>query len=85
MTAPRLEVVVWRDPDEGTDVAVFVDGQRVQEAEVTVIDPGRGHTRTDWDTTAAMEIQLASPAAAELLMDWYAKAGQSRHITGEGP
>lgn len=44
----RVEVVVDRDPDGGTEVAVFVDGNRVDDAEVTVIDPGAGYDRRDW-------------------------------------
>lgn len=76
-------MVVYRDPDNGTEVAVFVDGRRDENVGITVVDPGRGHTRADWDDSAALALEGASPAAVELLTDWYAQAENSPHITGD--
>jgi hypothetical protein len=45
---PRLEVLVERDPDGGTDVTLFVDGVRT-EYDGEVVDPGYGHMRSEWD------------------------------------
>lgn len=81
-TGPRVEVLVSRHPDAGTDIEVFIDGARVENPEVTVVDPGCGWDREDWDESAAEALAAASPAAAELLTGWYGSAGESPYITG---
>ncbi|MFJ9574486.1 hypothetical protein [Streptomyces bacillaris] len=45
--ASRIDVVVHRDSDAGTDVHVYVDGV-VTEAVVYEIDPGRSGTGHEW-------------------------------------
>lgn len=64
---PRLELVVVRDPDGGTDVTVLVDGVQLDDYDEYVIDAGRGYTFSDWTESREEAIASASPAAAALL------------------
>jgi hypothetical protein len=70
---PRLEIVVDRDPDAGTDVAAFLDGVR-QNPEVTVVDPGAGHHLGCWRQAANQHAHRASPEAAALIRAWFTAA-----------
>lgn len=78
---PRVEVVIDRDPDGGTDVAVFLDGVR-SKPEVTVVDPGaRTPARAEWRADARYHARRASPAAAELIRAWFDAAEDSDFVT----
>ena len=68
---PRLELVVVRDPDGGTDVTVLVDGVQIDDYDEYVIDAGRGYTFSDWTESREEAIASASPAAAALLASSY--------------
>ncbi|ASR39979.1 hypothetical protein BAY61_32380 (plasmid) [Prauserella marina] len=76
----RVEVVIDRDPDNGTEAAVFLDGEP-HVAEVTVVDPGRGYELAEWRENADYNAQDASPAAAALIRKWFADAEPSQFIT----
>ena len=66
---PWIEVVHWRDSDEGCELTVFVDGMEVT-ADVYEIDPGRGGwTRAEWDLDTEAEVSRASSAVAAVLRD----------------
>jgi hypothetical protein len=80
---PRIEIIVWRDPDSSNEVAVFVDGVAIDNAEVINIDPGAGCSRSDWEESAAGAVAAATPAAAVLIADWFGLAGDSSYITDE--
>lgn len=43
-----VEVLHQRDPDEGCDITVWVNGIK-HDAEIDDIDPGRGYDVDDWD------------------------------------
>lgn len=45
--APRIDIVMYRDPDSPTDLYVFVDGVQVDDHHVIDFDPGAGHRRAD--------------------------------------
>lgn len=56
---PRLDVVVDRDPDNDTDVHVFVDGAPYDGALVHVLDPGRsGGDHAWWDSVTTHDQDL---------------------------
>ncbi len=74
----RIEVVVYRDPDGDTDVYVFRNGVMVPGADVTVVDPGKGHSAEDWDATYLAAARTASAEADTALCEFFA-AG---HDTG---
>jgi hypothetical protein len=80
---PRIEVIVWRDPDSSNEVAVFVDGVKFDNPEVTDIDPGAGCSRTNWEESAASAVANATPEAAVLIADWFEQAGDSPYITDD--
>lgn len=77
----RLEVLVIRDPDGGTDVEVFIDGEPWAYAE-EVVDPGRGHVRSEWDEhTASVEAEEDySPAFKAAVLAARAEASDSKYI-----
>lgn len=55
----RVELVVVRDPDGGTDIDCYVDGYPVPFTEY-MVDAGAGYTRSDWDETTAEYLAQAS-------------------------
>lgn len=75
LSAPqaRYEVVVYRDPDDATEIHVFVDGRSAEVIEYHV-DPTRGYTAEDWADTRAANLAAASPAARARLETIYAAA-----------
>ncbi|WP_370973928.1 hypothetical protein [Amycolatopsis sp. cg9] len=77
----RLEVVVDRDPDAGTEVAAFLDGVP-HPAEVTVVDPGAGHRLADWRETGRGLADKASPNAAARIRGCFAAYEDNEFITG---
>lgn len=76
----RLEVVVDRDPDAGTEVVAFVDGVP-HRAEVTVADPGAGWRLADWHETGHRLAAAASPHAGAYIRGWFAHYEDSEFIT----
>jgi hypothetical protein len=63
----RLEMVLVRDPDGGTDVTLFFDGVEFDDFTEFVVDAGRGHSFSDWTESRDDAIAVASPAATALL------------------
>lgn len=62
----KVETVIVRDPDGGTEVSVYVDGEPVDASEY-VIDAGAGWEWEDWCERRDSMLAEASPAArAEL-------------------
>ncbi|MGW4527816.1 hypothetical protein [Amycolatopsis sp. NPDC004378] len=76
----RLEIVVDRDPDAGTEVAAFLDGVP-HRAEVTVVDPGAGHLLTDWRATGRHHAETAGPHAAAHIRDRFAAYEDNEFIS----
>jgi hypothetical protein len=70
---PPIEVVCYRDPEADTTVEVFTGGQPAElgTVAVTVVDPGKGWTLTDWHTAREAAIQGASRAAAAVIREFY--------------
>lgn len=64
--AGRVEIVGERDPDGGTDIALFIDGEPVRFQEY-IIDAGWGFEWSDWVEQRAYEIAAASAAVAATL------------------
>lgn len=48
-TPPKIEVLIVRDPDGGTNLTIWVDGVESNDYVEQVIDPGYGHQRSDWN------------------------------------
>jgi hypothetical protein len=85
-TKPKIEIAVDRDPDGGTNIAVFIDGVEakwVEDYTVDDVDPGAGYTRTDWDeaTVAIKENADFSEAFKAQLLEWRAGYENSSFIT----
>jgi hypothetical protein len=83
MNTPTIEVVVDRDPDAGTDVTVFVNGEPVQVLSYTV-DPGYGATRSDWLENREMLAATATPKAAELITSLFDRYADNYEFIAEG-
>ncbi|HET6285726.1 MAG TPA: hypothetical protein VFG15_03110 [Amycolatopsis sp.] len=67
----RLEVVVDRNPDSGTEVAAFINGTRFT-ADVTVVDPGaQQQTLRAWREICGSAVYSASPAAADQIRAFF--------------
>lgn len=79
-SSARIEIVVNRDPDGGTDTNVYMDGEPVGYDEY-VIDPGWGYEWADWAHSRAVDIVSASPAAADELRQHVLAASNSEFIT----
>lgn len=76
----RIEILVNRDPDGGTDTNVYVDGESVGYDEY-VIDPGWGYDWEDWVYSRSGDIASASPAVAAELRIQVLDASESQFIT----
>lgn len=63
---PWVEIIHWRETEEGCEHVVFIDGVEVP-ADVHNIDPGRGWTRTEWDQQTEYEVSNASELVGSLL------------------
>ncbi|MFD8249722.1 hypothetical protein [Nocardia sp. NPDC059691] len=72
-TRQLIELVVFRDPDAGTAVDLYIDGRHHKQVVEYHIDPGRGTSDDTAEQRAAREITLAgaSPAAAARLRGLY--------------
>ena len=81
---PRIELVIVRDPDGGTDATMFLDGAELADTDVSeyVIDAGRGHVYRDWIESRDCVVESASPAAAELLRASYDYPPGHQYIDG---
>ena len=65
----HIEVVMVRDPEQATEVEVFVNGHPLRESpQISLaqydIDPGAGYTWSDWVNSRAHDIAEASPLTA---------------------
>ncbi len=79
---PRLEMVVVRDPDGGTDVTLFLDGVVFDDVTEFVVDAGAGHTFGDWTEARDDAVAVASGAAAALLAASFDHPPGHRYIEG---
>ena len=68
--APRIEVIVVRDPDGPTNTQVFVDGVPAAATQFH-IDAGRGWTWGDWVETRDCDLAVISSGARGALEDAY--------------
>lgn len=82
LTKRTVEIVHGRDPDEGCEHTVFVDGARV-DAYVEDIDPGRGYERESWDENieAIRTQEGLSEAFREHAIATREAYGDSKYIT----
>lgn len=81
-TAKRtVEVLYVRDPDAGTDVRVWLDGQEIPFREEGV-DPGYGHLRSDWEmgTAAIRADEKLSPSFRDAVISARNAWATSKHI-----
>lgn len=82
---PRVEIIMFRDPDSATDVRVFVDGVDCTEsATIEDVDPGAGYERGEYEAvTDELELMphgddgTLSPAARAVLVQWRRDAAES--------
>lgn len=66
--APRIEIFGERDPDGGTDIDLYINGQ-FTIAEEYILDAGAGYDWSDWVDSRASEIACASPTVAARLYE----------------
>lgn len=61
---PRVEILLVRDPDGGTDLTVWIDGVRAGDEDYLefVVDAGRGYTWDDWVEQATYDAAQAGSA-----------------------
>lgn len=83
-TEPRIEVVIVRDPDGGTDTTLFFDGVELgpHDYEEYIVDAGRGYEYGDWIESRDWAAATASPAAAGLLRQCYDYPPGHQYIDG---
>jgi hypothetical protein len=80
----RVEVVGYRDPDGGTEIVVFVDGQKVAVDDETVVDPGStARTLAEWNDSRDEAQARASFAAAEQIHEFYELGAETQFIRPE--
>ena len=79
---PRIEAVMYRDPDESTELTVFLDGVEVEVWEWD-FDPGAGHLRSDIEEMRGYmrEDPDLSPAMRALCETYYARELDSPYTT----
>lgn len=82
---PRIEVLTVRDPDGGTNVALFVDGVRASAYTEEAIDVGWGHQRSEWDahTKAIEDDEGYSPAFKAAVLSAREDWSDSKYITDD--
>ncbi len=81
---PRIEVLVVRDPDADTEVAVWVDGEPA-EVTVEVVDPGWGWGQRAWQDRKMQLLARAdySPAFRDGVREALAAYDDCRYVSGE--
>lgn len=75
----KIEVVHYRDPEEGCDLSVFVDGV-LAEVNVCNIDPGAGYDRNTWEEVRDAQIVSLSAGASVRALRFYEDADASPYI-----
>lgn len=83
---PRIEILVVRDPDDGNDVMVYVDGE-LRIVTLETVDPGAGYSLSDWEagTDALAQRTDYSPDFAQAVIDAREEAVENypQYITEE--
>lgn len=82
-SSSKVEVLVDRDPDNYTDVTVFVDGVDVTAtADILTVDPGAGSTTSQWaeNTAAQTSVETRSEAFRAEILAAYEQYASSRHL-----
>ncbi len=81
-----VEILHEREPDGSCTVRVFVDGNETGFAYVSV-DPGAGHTVSDWDEATAHQADPArgySESFRVAVTAAYAAGRKSKYVEEEG-
>lgn len=68
---------MYRNPDSGTSVSVFVDGRATSDFELAEVDPGHGWEWQDWRDARDEDSGTASPAAAAHILALYDQAEEN--------
>lgn len=82
-SSSKVEVLVDRDPDNYTDVTVFVDGVDVTAtADILTVDPGAGSTTSQWaeNTAAQTSVVTRSEAFRAEILSAYEQYASSRYL-----
>ncbi|MEU8899474.1 hypothetical protein [Nocardia sp. NPDC048505] len=82
-TPALVEVVVVRDPDGPNVAVVLVDGIRCPAVQFD-IDAGAGWTWSDWKDARDVNLNAASPAARDALLDLYRLPPGGRYLWDRG-
>lgn len=80
---PRIEIVSYRDPDNETELRIFVDGQERTDFDWCEADPGAGHVLSEWRQTGAEYASSATPAAAERIREFWSAGEASEYVEGD--
>lgn len=77
-----IELVLVRDPDGGVDSTLFIDGVRIDEADIThhVVDAGAGYDWETWKEDRDHRLRTASPGARELLLEAFTDPPGGKYI-----
>lgn len=92
--ATRVAILIERDPDGDTYVALSVDGKYVQigdatvvdvDAALTIVDAGAGHDGTDWFDGVKERVQAAiehdGPEFGAAVLDAYRNPPGREYVT----
>lgn len=82
----KIEILHVRDSDGDCYHDVFIDGVRIAQAEVEIVDvdPGRGYERASWDENIAHHRDEAdhSPAFRDAVVESLELNADSKYIVG---
>lgn len=79
----RIELILIRDPDGGTDTELFLDGQRETDYDTYDIDAGRGYVWEDWTEHRDRCLAVASSGAVRsALADAFTDPPGSDYLDG---
>lgn len=80
--APRITVLIVRDPDGGDETMMWVDGERFRDWQEVTVDAGRGHMVEDWQESKMWELDHAPAAARQVIRAAYDSPPGERYIDG---
>lgn len=86
LTEHKVEVLVIRDPDDYTEVEVYVNGKEAMFSAYEVIDPGAGYPLSQWveNTGAVAANEDYSPAFRDRVVSVRQEYNESQYVVPDG-
>lgn len=84
----QMDIVVVRDPDGGTDIHVFIDGEDTdwQTADLIInavtVDAGAGYDIADWSDSAETAANSVHPGARDAVLKLFNDPPGAEYIEG---